>query len=80
MTACGLAIALSVFGRKFEEAGKVIGCLAYFGLMYAAIPVVFKHGSKNEFVLFAWFVLCFSILYITMFSYLWFRQNSASRK
>jgi hypothetical protein len=81
MTAGGFAIALSIFGRRCEEISKVIGCIAYFGLMYAAIPVIFRGGGKNGFSMtFAGLALCFSVLYITMFSYLWLRHNEASKE
>jgi hypothetical protein len=64
-----------------ETFGKFVGCIAYIGLMYAAIPVLFKANYKNAFdVVMASFILLMSIFVITVFSYNWFKQKSVFKK
>ncbi len=76
MTSTALGGVLGVVLSCAEEFGKFIGIVAYFGLVYAAIPVLFKVNYKNAFdVVIASLILLMAIFMISLFSYSWFKQK-----
>jgi hypothetical protein len=78
MTWTALGGVLCVVLRRTGEFGKFIGIIAYVGLVYAAVPVLFKASYKNAFdVVIAGFILLMSIFMISLFVYSWYKQKLA---